>query len=267
MADARQRCEALGRHGRCKRYALPGEQLCGPHARRANGAYSAELATRLITMLRAGNTARAAQRANGISHWTFDDWMARGARGEQPYAEFRARVDAARGEAEVRHVAQVARAAQEDWHAASWMLERRLRDEREPFDTAQLATIAADRARAEAHATLAQIGEPVALSEGAIERYAAAVAVVATLEAHWERDGRPAMTLGGATGSAEVPHPLPAQIALARREAAQLGAQLGLDPLSRMKLARHIGAGRPPGAASAADRASGPPRRRLRAVE
>ena len=218
-------------------------------------------------MLRAGNTARAAQRANGISHTTFDDWMARGARGETPYAEFRARVDAARGEAEVRHVAQVAHAAQDDWHAASWMLERRLRDEGELFDTAQVAAIAADRARAEAESTLTAIGESLELSSGAVERYAAAVAVVASLEAHWDHEGRPAMTLGGATGSAPVPHPLPTQIALARREAAQLGAQLGLDPLSRMKLARHIGAGRPQGAASAADRASGPPRRRLRAVE
>jgi hypothetical protein len=100
-----------------------------------------------------------------------------------------------------------------------------------------------------------------------VSRYAAAVGVWASLEAQWEHTGRPAIAPGGATGSAPVPHPLLAQIALARREAATLGSLLGMDPMGRMKLSRHIGAGRPPGAASAADRTGGPPRRRLRAVE
>src|SRR5437660_537342 len=81
------------------------------------------------------------------------------------------------------------------------------------------------------------------------------------------RAGNTVIASARAVGSAQVPHPVVAQIALARREAAELATLLGLDPTGRLRLARHIGAGRPPGAASAADRVAGPPRRRLRAVE
>jgi hypothetical protein len=252
---------------RCRRAALAGERYCGPHLRRSRTAYTPELAASMLQMLRAGNSVRAAARAAGIGEATVRGWIERGQRGEADYAEFAADVQAARARAEVRNVALIAQAAQEDWRANVWLLERRLHDEPERFDTSPIAQAATARARAEAQSTLAAIGEPLELSAGAVDRYAAAVGIVASLEAHWDHEGRPVMTLGGATGSAAVPHPLPAQIALARREAAQLGAQLGLDPLSRMKLARHIGAGRPPGAASAADRAAGPPRRRLRAVQ
>lgn len=265
---SRTACAAMTRTGhRCRNTAAPGESYCRPHLRRSAAAYTPEIAAQLLVMLRAGNSIRASARASGLSDATVRNWISRGDAGEAPYAEFANDLRAARATAEVTNVARVAQAARDDWHAATWMLDRRLRDEKEAFDTTEVAALAADRARSEAEATLAAIGEPVELSAGAIERYAAAVAAVASLQAHWEHEGRPVMTLGGATGSAEVPHPLPAQIALARREAAALGAQLGLDPLSRMKLARHIGAGRPPGAASAADRAAGPPRRRLRAVD
>src|SRR5437660_1986393 len=233
-------------------------------------AFSRDRADRLVTMLRAGNTVIASARAVGISDATFRHWMRRGARGEEPYQAFRDRVEAARGEAEVRHVSQIARAAVEDWRAASWMVgeQRRLHaTEQRPLDTTELTTRAAASARAEAEATLRALGEPLELSVGAVDRYAAAVAAWASLEAQWEHLGRPGTALGGATGSAQVPHPLLAQIALARRQAAELATLLGLDRTGRLRLARHIGAGRPPGAASAADRVAGPPRRRLRAVE
>ena len=248
--------------------AAPGEQVCGLHLRGGVSAFNQQRADRLVTMLRAGNTVVAACRAVGIADQTFRHWMRRGLRGDEPYASWRSRVDSARGEAEVRHVSQIAAAAAEDWRAATWMIDRRLAaiEEESQLDTRELAEEAAADARAEAIATLEAIGEPVELNQGAIERYAAAVGAWASVEAQWVHAGRPALTLGGATGSASVPHPLLAQIALARREAAQLASLLGMDPLGRLKLARHVGPGRPPGAASAPDRAAGPPRRRLRAV-
>jgi len=54
-------------------------------------------------------------------------------------------------------------------------------------------------------------------------------------------------------------------LAAARKQAAELGSLLGLDPQARRRLSRRVGAGRPPGAASAADR-SAPTRRKLRSV-
>jgi hypothetical protein len=265
----RPRCASQTVSGeQCKRPAAIGSEFCALHLSSGHTALSPEVAERLVNMLRAGNTVIASTKAVGIARQSFGVWMRRGGRGEQPYARFRERVEQARAEAEVRHVTQIAAAAGQDWRAATWMLERQLRKDAEPptpVDTSELAARVAASARKEAEETLAAIGEPPELNIGAIERYAAAVVVWQTLEAEWERAGRPGTALGGATGSAQVPHPLIGQITVARREAALLGAALGLDPRGRQKLARRIGAGRPPGAASAPDRAQ-PPRRRLRAV-
>ena len=268
MTD-RPQCVAMTQKGtRCEHRAAPGSELCGNHLRR--GLYSPERADRLILMLQAGNVAAVACRAAGLSERQFYVWIERGRRGEEPYREFADRVERARAEAEVRSVTQIANAATADWRAASYMLDKRLRDELPaPLDTTKLADRAADVAREEAVDALQALGEPIEISSGAVERYASAVALSASLEAQWEHLGRPGTAPGGATGTAPVPHPLISQISLARREAAQLGGLLGLDPLGRWKLARRVtGAGRPAGAASAADRADpGPPRRRLRAVD
>jgi P27 family predicted phage terminase small subunit len=117
----------------------------------------------------------------------------------------------------------------------------------------------------EAASTLEQLGEDAELSRGALDRYAFAVSAWRELERQWFEAGRPATSLGGSTGTVEVPHPLVAQVERARLHAADLGERLGLDPQGRRKLSRRAGAGRPQGAASAADRAA-PPRRRLKAV-
>jgi len=117
----------------------------------------------------------------------------------------------------------------------------------------------------EAVATLSAVSEDPELSRGAIGRYAAAVEQCDTLETQWRAAGRPGTGLGGATGQASVPHPLLAQMLAARKQAAELGDVLGLDPQARRRLSRRTGAGRPPGAASAQDRAPSP-RRTLRSV-
>lgn len=265
---SRGRCMSLTASGKpCRNPAVDGE-LCKLHARDDHTMLTDELADRLVAMLRAGNQMVIATRAVGISRQTFGIWMRRGARGEQPYRAFRERVEQARAEAEVRHVTQIAAAAGQDWRAGAWMLERQLRkaDERVKVDTAELAEEAAEQARSEAELVLQAIGEPPGLNVGAVERYATAVAAWRSLEAQWLAAGRPGTTLGGATGSAEVPHPLVAQVAVARREAAQMGALLGLDPRGRQRLSRRVGAGRPAGAASAPDRATPPPVRTLRSV-
>jgi len=249
------------------------------HARGANRALlTPELADRVVTLLRASNNANVAMRAVGVHRRSFDNWVARGASDkpeDELYRSFRERVEAARAEAEARSVAQVAKAAGEDWRAAAWLLERTaperwgkgvVSETEAEEERAKAYAPAAEAARAEAVTTLMEIGEAPDLSDGAVDRYADAVGVWRALEDAWKRLGQPATALGGATGSAQVPHPLIAEIASARREAAHAGSLLGLDPQSRRKLAMRVAGGRPQGAASAADRAAPPLRRTLRSV-
>lgn len=113
-------------------------------------------------------------------------------------------------------------------------------------------------------ATLEAIGEQPELSRGALESYAKAVSLAAALRREWVADGGQGIHLGP-RGSVSV-HPLLRAIERAERQAHELGASLGLDPMSRHRLGRGV-RGRPQGATSAADRqkvVSMPQRRTLR---
>lgn len=85
-----------------------------------------ELQERIVKLVQTGNYMETAARAVGISKKTLYEWLARGNKGERPFAEFRAAVEKASGEAETIHVAMLARAAAAGSVAAStWWLERR----------------------------------------------------------------------------------------------------------------------------------------------
>jgi P27 family predicted phage terminase small subunit len=114
-----------------------------------------------------------------------------------------------------------------------------------------------------AAAVLAEIGEPVELSLEPLAAYARAASDVAELRRQWNAEGRK----GTETGARGLPAPNPLLVAIdkAERLALELRGALGLDPQSRRRLSRRVGAGRPAGAASAADR-SAPTKRRLRSV-
>lgn len=74
---------------------------------------------RVCEALTAGNTRRAACAFAGIGESTLDRWLDR-------YGDFGEAVKKAEGDAEVRNVAIIARAAQTGtWQAAAWWLERR----------------------------------------------------------------------------------------------------------------------------------------------
>lgn len=86
---------------------------------------------RLATMLRAGNYVTVAARAVGVAPDRLAEWLERGASSdpdERSFVELRERLDRARADAEVRHVALVAAAAAENWQAAAWLLERQYPD-------------------------------------------------------------------------------------------------------------------------------------------
>jgi hypothetical protein len=84
----------------------------------------------VVQALRQGNYLDTASALAGISHETLKGWLTQGARdfvaGERTdYAVFWARIAASLAEAEATDVARMNRAAQRDWRAAAWVLERR----------------------------------------------------------------------------------------------------------------------------------------------
>jgi hypothetical protein len=147
----------------CKSAAYANTDRCyahlkiGPHGRPS--LLTDETADQLVAMLRLGNYLYVAVRAAGISRQTFDRWMLRGESDlpeDEPFKAFRARVERARAEGQVRHVATVSRAAETDWRAATWLLERQYPslwgavsvkvrgDEAEPVEERAAAPAAAD---------------------------------------------------------------------------------------------------------------------------
>jgi len=123
-------CAATTARGKpCRKRAMEGSELCAFHLGRVGRKtmLTQQLADQLVAMLRAGNYITVAVRAVGISRQTFGDWMRRGRSdksADAEFASFRRRVEQARAEAEVRHVAQIANAAADSWQAAAWLLER-----------------------------------------------------------------------------------------------------------------------------------------------
>ena len=98
---------------------------------------------KIISAIRAGNYIETAAAYAGINKSTLYDWLKRGERekqrvaqnprykirkSEKPYVEFSNAVEKALAEAEVRDVAIIAKAAEEQWQAAAWRLERKFPD-------------------------------------------------------------------------------------------------------------------------------------------
>lgn len=105
---------------------------------------------RIVSYVRAGNFRVTAAAAAGISPVTLRDWLRRGARGEEPFVQFREDVDAAEAQAEARDVALISRAAEHDWKAAAWRLERKVGrrwGRKDPSKPTEKTSVSADDAR------------------------------------------------------------------------------------------------------------------------
>jgi transposase len=82
----------------------------------------------IVRLIRAGNYLETAACAAGIDRVTLREWLKRGANeSEGIYAEFTDAVNEAAAMAEARSVAIIAKAAEVQWQAAAWMLERKHR--------------------------------------------------------------------------------------------------------------------------------------------
>ncbi len=89
-----------------------------------------EVEEKIIMAIRAGNYAHVAAQSGGIDPATYYRWKKRGdPAGTNPadsrYRTFRARIEQAEAQAEVLHVASIAKAGERDWHARKFLLERR----------------------------------------------------------------------------------------------------------------------------------------------
>lgn len=88
-----------------------------------------EVEQQIVDAVRAGNYMEVAAAFAGISKDTLFRWLRSGARGEsERFKRFSDAVKMAMASAEVRDVALVGRAAQTQWQAAAWRLERKAPD-------------------------------------------------------------------------------------------------------------------------------------------
>lgn len=87
--------------------------------------FNAEVAERILTAIRAGNSLRASAESANIDVSTFHDWVNWGKAGDARFAEFAVQVQRARGDAEQACVDCIFNAAKSgQWQAAAWLLER-----------------------------------------------------------------------------------------------------------------------------------------------
>lgn len=125
-----RRCSATTTTGgRCRAWTLDGVALCATHAGVSKVGRKSRLTSqtsqRILGVLRAGGYDETAAKAAGLSTTQFYEWLRRGREGDRPYDLFLEQVEEARAEGESRNVMLIAKAAQSNWQAAAWLLERR----------------------------------------------------------------------------------------------------------------------------------------------
>lgn len=94
----------------------------------ANNKLTPQTQARIFQAIRAGNYKNTACAWAGISETTLQNWMKKGRAAtddKDPYARFLAGLNEAIATAEVHNVAIVQKAAEKNWQASAWMLERR----------------------------------------------------------------------------------------------------------------------------------------------
>jgi transposase len=123
-----KKCTAKTKAGkRCRRRPAPGGECCAVHDGGQLDGLTPEVEKMIVDAVRAGAFVEEAAQAAGVSKRTLFRWQQR-AQGEDAPERFRRFADAverARAQANVADVVVIRRAAaQGDWRAAGWRLER-----------------------------------------------------------------------------------------------------------------------------------------------
>ena len=117
----------------CQRRPMVGSRYCAVHAperldtRGGPSTFTDVAAAQIVRVVRAGGRIAAAAESAGVPARTVRRWLEHGTKDGGRYERFRAfraQVEQARADAENRNVAIVAQAAQTNWQAAAWLLER-----------------------------------------------------------------------------------------------------------------------------------------------
>jgi predicted aldo/keto reductase-like oxidoreductase len=102
-----------------------------------------ELQDEIVKIIRAGNYIETASAYVGINKTTLYAWLKRGAKEKErvakntrlktkktelPYVEFSNAIEKALAQAEIRDVTIIGKAAEHNWQAAAWRLERKFHD-------------------------------------------------------------------------------------------------------------------------------------------
>lgn len=88
-----------------------------------------ELQNEICRVIRAGNYIETASAYAGISKDTLYRWLKQGKRAKRgKYRDFSDAVEKALAESEIRDVTIIAKAAEDNWQAAAWRLERKFPD-------------------------------------------------------------------------------------------------------------------------------------------
>jgi hypothetical protein len=128
-------CSQTTRAGKkCRGRPIPGSNplLCPAHQGKSGrkSLLTPELREILVLMFAVGNHKGVVLQATGVAERTYESWLQKGdPEGTEPenelYRRFRAEVEQAQAEGEVRNIAVITSAAQNgNWKAAAWMAER-----------------------------------------------------------------------------------------------------------------------------------------------
>ena len=89
-----------------------------------------ETQTRIVQAIRVGATYELAAQFGGIAYNTFNEWMKKGENAKAGrYRDFYEAVKEAEGDAAIKWLAVIDKAAADSWQAAAWKLERRYPNE------------------------------------------------------------------------------------------------------------------------------------------
>ena len=83
-----------------------------------------EVQDNIVKYIENGGYAKDAVLAVGIDEGTYYNWIKRGSKGEEPYFKFFKSIKKARAKAIMKNVLTIQIAAQTQWQAAAWWLER-----------------------------------------------------------------------------------------------------------------------------------------------